>query len=254
MIISILLIVISILLRSRYLRKQQLASQERVLAVQEAYIKATIESQESERKRVAQDLHDGMGQLISALRMTVSNLPAATGTEEKIKAVEKSEKILNDMHREVRAVAFNLMPQTLIQYGLVPALQEMASRLHESTGVVVKISSFDLQQRLSEVQEISMYRIVQEWINNVLKYAEATKIEVDLVADDDEIRLTIEDNGKGFDPNTLISADGNGWKNIQSRTGLLKGAINIDSTPQRKGSTLMIHFPIALSAIKEPIQ
>ncbi len=253
-IITILLIIISLLIRSRYRRKQQLALQERVLAVQEAYIKATIESQENERKRVAQDLHDGMGQLISALRMTVSSLPVLPSDEEKHKTVEKSEKILNDMHREVRAVAFNLMPQTLIQYGLIPALQEMASRLNESTGMKIKISSFDLNNRLTEVHEISIYRIVQEWITNVMKYAEATKIEIDLVVDDDEIRLTIEDNGKGFDTRLLIDSAGNGWKNMQSRTGLLKGTINIDSTPHRSGTTLVLQFPPALTPAENLIQ
>lgn len=245
-IILSLLVIISLLLRSRYRREQQLAEKHRELAVQEAYINATIDSQETERKRVARDLHDGMGQLISALRMTVSQLTFTSNQDARFLIVEKSEKILNDMHREVRGVAFNLMPQTLIQHGLVPALQEMALRIGEHAPIRIEVTSFGIDARLPEVQEISVYRIVQEWITNVMKYANATRLVVDLVADEDEIRITIEDDGQGFDSTTLQQGSGNGWKNIQSRLGLLKGMINIDSSPNRQGTTLLLQFPLVL--------
>lgn len=242
-IISTLLVVIFILARSRHKRKQELALKERALAVQEAYTSATIESQENERKRVAQDLHDGMGQLISALRITVTNLSETGSTEDKLNVVEKSEKILNDMHKEVRSVAFNLMPQTLVQQGLLPALQEMAFRINETNVIRMKLSSFEMPQRLGELQEISIYRIVQEWTTNVIKYANATKLDVDLICDDDEIRVSIEDDGKGFDPSILNNTEGNGWKNILSRIGLLKGSVHLDSSASRSGSTLMLQIP-----------
>jgi signal transduction histidine kinase len=245
-IILLLLIIISLLLRSRYKRKQQLAEKQRELAVREAYINATIDSQENERKRVARDLHDGMGQLISALRITMEQLSPVSSFDERLLTTEKCEKIMNDMHREVRGVAFNLMPQTLIQHGLVPALQEMALRINENAPLRIEVTSFDMEARLQELQEISVYRIVQEWTTNVTKYAKATKIIVDLVADEGEIRITIEDDGHGFDSTTLQLGSGNGWKNIQSRLGLLKGAITLDSTAGRQGTTLFIQFPKSL--------
>lgn len=240
-----LIVVILMMVNNKHKRQQQLADKKREVEVKEAYINATIQSQESERKRVAQDLHDGMGQLISALRMTVGQLSPTSVPEERIMIVEKSEKILNDMHREVRGVAFNLMPQTLIQHGLVPALQEMALRINEHGALRIEVTSFGMDARLQEVQEISVYRIVQEWITNVMKYANATRIVIDLVADEGEIRISLEDDGDGFDPSTLEHGAGNGWKNIQSRLGLLKGTINLDSSPGRQGTSMFFQFPLA---------
>lgn len=244
-----LLVVIFLLARGRFRRKQQLAENEKQLAVREAFFDATIRSQENERKRFAQDLHDGMGQLISSLRLMVNQLDKNTSVEEKISIAERSETILNDMHTEIRSIAFNLMPQTLIQHGLLPALQEMALRVNQTGKIIVNVQGYDLPARLHEVQEISLYRIIQEWTNNVIKYAQATKIEIQLMGYEEEINITIEDNGAGFDTNLLESSKGNGWKNINSRVNLVKGEIEIDSAPQRKGTSLMIRIPVSAEKI-----
>src|SRR5690606_3834554 len=136
-----LLAVIWLLLRSRFRRKRE-------LVLREAQIHATIESQESERRRFAQDLHDGMGQLISALRLALHRIDRDTPIEERINIVSKAESLLNDMHREIRSIAFNLMPQTLVQSGLIPALKEMAGRINDSGRITVRVTSFDLPERL----------------------------------------------------------------------------------------------------------
>jgi len=243
-----LLVVIFLLARSRFKRKQQLAENEKQLAVREAFIDATIRSQENERKRFAQDLHDGMGQLISSLRLMVSQLDKNSPVEEKLSIAERSEKVLNDMHTEIRSIAFNLMPQTLIQHGLIPALQEMALRINQSGKIVVSVTGYDVPDRLNEVHEISLYRIIQEWVNNVIKYAQATKIEVQLVGHEEEISITVEDNGNGFDTARLEQSNGNGWKNIKSRVNLVRGEVEIDSAPQHKGTSLIIRVPVTVSA------
>lgn len=243
-----LLVVIFLLARSRFKRKQQLAENEKQLAVREAFIDATIRSQENERKRFAQDLHDGMGQLISSLRLMVSQLDKNSSVEEKLSIAERSEKVLNDMHTEIRSIAFNLMPQTLIQHGLIPALQEMALRINQSGKIVVSVTGYDVPDRLNEVHEISLYRIIQEWVNNVIKYAQATKIEVQLVGHEEEISITVEDNGNGFDTARLEQSNGNGWKNIKSRVNLVRGEVEIDSAPQHKGTSLIIRVPVTVSA------
>lgn len=239
-----LLVIIFLLARGRFRRKQQLAEHSKQLAVREAFIDATIRSQENERKRFAQDLHDGMGQLISSLRLMVNQLDKKTPVEEKLSIAERSETILNDMHTEIRSIAFNLMPQTLIQHGLLPALQEMALRINHTGKITVRVQGYDLPTRMHEVKEISLYRIIQEWINNVIKYAGASTIDVQLIRHEDEINITIEDNGLGFDAAKLEMSKGNGWRNIKSRVNLIKGEIEIDSTPQRKGTTLMMRIPV----------
>ncbi len=248
-----LLVIIFLLARSRFQRKQQLAENEKQLAVREAYIDATIRSQENERKRFAQDLHDGMGQLISSLRLMVNQLDRNVSIEEKLSIAERSETILNDMHTEIRSIAFNLMPQTLIQHGLLPALQEMALRINQTGKIGVSVRGYDIPERLHEVHEISLYRIVQEWINNVIKYASASKIEVQLIGHEEEINITIEDNGVGFDPINLELSKGNGWKNIKSRVNLVKGEVEVDSVSQRKGTTLMIRIPVVAAQQVEQI-
>jgi signal transduction histidine kinase len=108
---------------------------------------------------------------------------------------------------------------------------------------MVTVISFDVPERLSEVLEISLYRIIQEWVNNVLKYAEALKIEVQIVGHEKELCITIEDTGKGFDTNVLKQGSGNGWRNIMSRVKLVHGELEIDSYPNRKGTTLIIRVP-----------
>lgn len=236
--------IIFYLARSQYRKKQALLEADKELSVREAYIQATIESQENERKRFARDLHDGMGQLISALRLSLSAVNHNSSLEERVAVVDQSSKLLNEMHGEIRSVAFNLMPQTLVQYGLVPALKEMADRMNASGTIFIRISSLDLPSRFPEVFEISIYRIIQEWVNNVVKYATPSKIEVQLVGYEREVIITIEDDGKGFDPKTLQESSGNGWKNIRSRINLIKGDLEIDSSPLRSGSTLTLNIPI----------
>ena len=147
------------------------------------------------------------------------------------------------MHAEIRGIAFNLMPQTLIQSGLVPALEEMAMRMNESGKVFMKVSGFDLPSRLEELQEISLYRVIQEWLNNILKYSEATSIDLQLVGYEDEISIVVEDNGNGVDPAVLSQGKGHGWRNIQTRLTLIRATWEIDSRPAVKGATFIIHMP-----------
>lgn len=239
-----LLVVIFFLIRSRQRRKLQMKERDRELTAREALIRASIQSQENERKRFARDLHDGLGQLITFLRLSLSDITPDSSVEQRVTFMDKAEGLLGEMHKEIRSIAFNLMPQTLVQQGLVPALREMAERINQGGKVVVRISSFDVPSRLAEVQEISLYRVIQEWINNILKYSDATVVEVQLVGHDDDINLTIEDNGNGFSTQRLEISPGNGWKNIRSRVNLLKGSVEIDSSEGRSGTTLMVRVPV----------
>jgi two-component system, NarL family, sensor kinase len=238
-------VAIFLIMKARTRRKHELKAKEQELLLREAQIHATIHSQESERKRFAQDLHDGMGQLISALRLALQGVKRDTPIEDRVEVVSKGENILNEMHHEIRSIAFNLMPQTLVQHGLVPALKEMSDRMNGSGKVIVRIGSFDFPSRLSELEEISLYRVVQEWINNVIKYAGSALIQVQLVGHEEELAITIEDDGRGFDVSTLYNGKGNGWKNIQSRLNLIGASIDIDSTPGMSGTTVTIRVPVA---------
>lgn len=202
-----------------------------------AQLKAVITSQEEERRRFAADLHDGMGQMISALRLNLSHDPVQQSK------VEEAVGILNEMNVEIRKIAFNLMPQVLMNSGLTEALTEFANRINRTGKVQISVQAFDLDGSMSAEQKIALYRIGQEWVNNVIKYSGATKISIQLVQHEDELVVTVEDNGSGFDASALYSSEGNGWKNINSRLGLIRGAIEIDSAPGRTGTTVVITVP-----------
>jgi len=251
-VLTSLAFIILILLRQRHKRERELAAREREVLIRDALITASVASQESERKRFARDIHDGMGQLISALRLIVKPLQTTESLPEKHRIVAQAEEVLNDMHREIRSIAFNLMPQTLIQYGIVPALQEMASRIHDTGKLLVKIHHFNVDHRHPEVIEISIYRIAQEWLNNIVKYAHASAVEIQLVAAADELTLTIEDDGEGFDPDMLAQSSGHGWKNLQTRVSLMKASCDLDTKAGRRGNTLTINIPLSVENITVP--
>ena len=246
----VLIVIIFMLYRARSRKQQELLIKDKEISVREAFMLASIQSQENERKRFAQDLHDGLGQLISALRLSLLSVNRDTPLEDRVAVVNKAEKLLNEMHREIRSIAFNLMPQTLVQHGLVPALKEMADRINQSGHINVQVASFDVPDRLPEVQEISLYRAVQEWINNIVKYSDAKSIEVQLVGHEIEVNVSVEDDGRGFDTTILETSPGNGWKNIRSRINLLKGTVEVDSTPDRRSTTLILRIPIVTHALR----
>ncbi len=223
--------------RNRMKLKQQAEIEMAKAAMKEGQLQAVITSQENERRRFAADLHDGMGQMISALRLNLSNNPVP------VKKVEEAVDILNEMNVEIRKIAFNLMPHVLMTSGLTEALTEFANRINRTGLIHVTIQAFDVNTKMSEQQKVAMYRICQEWVNNVMKYSHANRISVQLVQHEQELVMTIEDNGNGFDTAALFKSDGNGWKNINSRLGLIHGSIDIDSTVGRQGTTFIVTVP-----------
>jgi len=223
--------------RNRIKLKQQAELESTRSQLKDAQLGAVIISQEEERRRFAADLHDGMGQMISALRLNLSHEPV-----QKTK-VDEAVDILNEMNVEIRKIAFNLMPQVLMNSGLTEALTEFANRINRTGKVQVSVQAFDINQQMSSTQKIALYRICQEWVNNILKYSNANKISLQLVQHADELVTIIEDNGKGFDKSALTCGQGNGWKNINSRLGLIKGNIEIDSVPGNQGTTVVITVP-----------
>lgn len=231
------LMVLGYLWRARVLLKQKAALESTKVELKELQLRAVIASQEDERKRFAADLHDGMGQMISALRMNLSK-----DTLER-SSLDQAIEILHDMNGEIRDIAFNLMPQVLMNNGLPEALNEFANRLNSTGKIHLSVQAYNLSDQLPVQQKIALYRICQEWINNILKYAKSTVIGLQLVQHDDELIITIEDNGHGFDPDILLRSSGNGWKNINSRLDLINGSIEIDSHPEREGTTLVITVP-----------
>ncbi len=212
---------------------------------QEVMMEAIVKGQEDERNRFAKDLHDGFGQMISSLMLNIKGLETtqSTNIEKRSGIFHQSTSILNEMYVELKNICFNLMPQTLLIAGVGEALKEFANRINDSGEIIVEVSLYDMEERLSKIQEISIYRISQEWVNNIIKYSSASKIELQITKDDTEITLLIEDNGMGFDKSALELGKGNGWKNIHSRANLIKGEVELDTTVGMKGTTFILNAP-----------
>lgn len=230
--------------RFRDQQKHKAVLQEQKVRLREAQIQAMIDSQEKERKRFASDLHDGMGQLISALQLNINAIKHQKEPASRDALFENSEQILTDIHGEIRNIAFNLMPPVLIKEGLLAGLSELLRRINKIGTVKVGLSHHDVPTRLSELIEISMYRVIQELLSNIVKHSKATQATLDFTGFDNEVVLTIEDNGIGYNLQTFQNNEGNGWRNISSRLNLIKASIEFDVVEGRANNTIVISVPI----------
>ncbi len=226
-----------LLWRNQAMLKQQATLNAARAELRQTQLQAVIASQEEERKRFAADLHDGLGQMISALRLGLSkdNLDKDS--------VNYALDLLNSMNVEIRNIAFNLMPQVLMKDGLHEALKEFSQRITKAGGIIVEAQTYNLNPSMDSEMRIALYRICQEWVNNVIKYSNCRKVEIQAVQHPEELVITIEDDGNGFDKNLLLQGQGNGWKNINSRLSMIKGTVDIDSMPGRQGTIAILSIP-----------
>ncbi len=233
--------------RKRSIAQKNAELQREKASMHEAQIKSVIQSQEQERERFATDLHDGMGQLINALNLNIEGLKQSDNrdVEHRNQLYENSTEILSDIYEELRNIAFNLMPRTLVKQGLFLALDELAKRINQSGQLSVEFNVGDIKHRLNDIAEIALYRIIQEFISNIIKYARAKHVFIQFTTDNKtELTLTIEDDGIGYDIDAFKHGKGNGWKNINSRLNFINAVLEIDTRPGRKGSTVIINIPL----------
>ncbi|NVJ45784.1 MAG: sensor histidine kinase [Cytophagia bacterium] len=245
-IIVFLVVLLFYLWKNRTEKAHRLERQEAQLKLREAEINAIINSQEKERNRFARDLHDGFGQLISVLKLNLDQLSkfSAKDGDKRMEVFKNGESVINEMYSELRNICFDLMPQTLVKRGLTPALKELGAKLSSTDQLNCEVLIFNNSPRLKELYEISLFRITQEWVNNILKYAEADNITIQLLKDPEELTLTVEDNGNGFDPRTFYEGAGNGWKNIQTRLKLINADFDLDSRTGIKGTMMTVNVPM----------
>lgn len=201
-------------------------------------MKAIIQSQENERARFAQDLHDSYGQLIAVLKLNLQSLERRIHKEQPDlqRMLDNSNSILENMSGSLREICFGLMPLTLKERGLLEALQELVYKINTADSVKIKIHTERGLYRLGVNEKISVFRICQEWLNNILKHSNANNVKILLGQDESAFELIIEDDGVGFDKNLLLKGSGYGWKNIQSRARLLGAKVNIASTKNKIGN------------------
>lgn len=200
--------------------------------------KEVLEAEEKERIRIARELHDGIGQLLSATRMNVSVIK--TGDAYDAGQLKTSITLLDKAVTEIRTISHNLMPSSLVDRGLSAALREMAGHVNSTNTFKLELVILnDLE--LPSVSEVSIFRLIQEIVNNAIRHSQATQVNLTLGNEENNCFAEIRDNGIGFDTSKISESKGIGWKNIFSRVELLNGTIEINSQPG-KGTTVLIEF------------
>jgi two-component system, NarL family, sensor kinase len=243
---ALTLLIISILTYRTYSQKQKLQQQrineletEKQLAATEAVLKG----EEQERTRLAKDLHDGLGGMLSGVKYSLNTMKGnLIMTPDNAQAFERSMDMLDSSIREIRRVAHNMMPEALVKFGLDTALRDFCNDIDKSGALTVKYQSLELENSaIDQTVGITIYRIVQELINNTIKHAGATNAIVQVTRTGDILTVTVEDDGKGFDTSVLNRTQGIGWANIQNRVEFLKGKMDVHSGPDQGTS---VHIEI----------
>lgn len=230
---------IFVLFQSR-LRLQRLFSQQKGREAQQALhlasYNAMVEGQEQERKRIAQELHDGVGGALASLKsysQIRANKPHLAA-----EATSKTNKLLDDINQEVQRIAQDLMPVSLERLGLQAALADIVAQLNDH-GTETRLEYFGSDAHLNDQEKLMIYRIVQELCNNIRKHAHATTALIQLVIENDQINLLVEDDGKGFDWAVMKEKKSLGLKTLEARVAVLGGKLDIDSRPNT-GTTVNI--------------
>ena len=203
-------------------------------------MQAMIDGEESERKRIARDLHDGIGSRLSSLKMQLNRIESKYNNT--IDEIEDLSDGLSKSISDLRRTAFNLVPETLSKLGLELALKDLCFSM-SNPNVTILFTSNEIKNNIIKSNQTTIFRIVQELINNALKHSNCTEIIVDCSQNGQLFLITVEDNGIGFSTNDLKSFSGLGLKNIKSRVDLLRGNIDYSSS-QNKGTIFNIELQV----------
>ncbi|QTE23073.1 tetratricopeptide repeat-containing sensor histidine kinase [Polaribacter cellanae] len=236
-------------------RKRKFAEQEKELETQKNLtllkeqelntINAMVDGQEKERKRIAEDLHDNLGSVLATLKLHFENLQM-NKEKKKINQEElfnKTENLIDEAYLKVRSIAHAKNAGVIANQGLLSAVEIMAEKISSADKINIDVIHFGLNKRLENSLEITVFRIIQELITNIIKHAEATNATINISAYDKNLNIIVEDNGKGFNIKKVNLKDGMGIGSIKTRIEHLKGTFEIDSTIG-KGSSVIIDIPI----------
>lgn len=240
---ALALIAILFLLYRNYTARQKLQQQRIAELETEKQLLATqflLKGQEDERSRMAKDLHDGLGGMLSGVKLQLGAMKGnLVLTEENGVLFNNALNKLDESISEMRRVAHNMMPEALVRLGLEQALQDYCSSINPSGALVITTGFYGLDQKMEAATAVTIYRIVQELLNNAVKHSGATEILVQVMRRNRSLNITVEDNGKGFDTEAWQQQNTAGFQNIRSRVDYLRGRMDIKSVPG-KGTSVYI--------------
>jgi two-component system, NarL family, sensor kinase len=225
--------------RLQNLKISELEKDKQILAID-----AMLKGQEEERSRIAKDLHDGLGGLLSGTKLSFTTMKEnLILTPENAIQFDKSLNMLDNTMNDLRKVAQNLMPEALVKFGLNEALKDFCSSIQSTQKVNVIYQKLGTNKKYENTTEVFVYRIIQELVNNALKHAQAKEILVQLATNENSIHITVEDDGIGYNTSTINNQKGAGLANIEYRVNYLNGVIDTVSSPNN-GTAVNIEFKI----------
>ena len=192
-------------------------------------LQAVMQGEEKERSRIAKDLHDGVAGMLAAVKMHFKSIAMHVGGVLKTEGYQQGIQLLDEASQEVRKTSHNLMPEVLLQHGLDEAVRRYCNNVTNSSKLMVQYYPIGEIGRFIDSFELSVYRIVQELLNNIVKHSKASEAIVQITHQSGLLSITIEDNGIGL-PKEGQQKDGIGLKSLQSRVKAMNGKIEFDST------------------------
>lgn len=221
-------IILFVLFYQKKMAQEQLRRQKLEADYQEKMMMAQVISQEKERSRVSKDLHDGVGVMLQVLSNTVMTVATGASPEDK----KEIQHYVNEITETVRRISFDLMPAGLEKFGLAKTVGELCSRLSKRGTIPVTFNQSGIQLSLDQNTELLVYRIIQESVNNALRHAQASEIKILFTRNEQHIKVSISDNGIGFDFPTpekgLTHVTGLGLSSLQNRANLLGATLSFE--------------------------
>jgi len=249
---TIMTIILATLMVMYFVRKQQhekqVASEKINTLLKDQELRSVsdmLDAQEGERNRIASDLHDRLGSMLSTVKLYFNSVEEQIDVmkEQNRNQYHKATSLLDEACDEVRKISHDLVSGELVKFGLVPALMQLKETIENTGKLKMQVLAFGMEKRLEGNVEISLYRVVQELMNNILNHSKADKVTIQLNRVEGNLNIVVEDNGVGFDVAAARLKEGMGLKNLETRINKLSGTISIDSGRGR-GATTIVDIPV----------
>jgi two-component system, NarL family, sensor kinase len=239
LLLAIAIILFMVMYQKRMIA-EQLKRQQLEADLQQRMMQAELESQENERRRLAADLHDSIGGMLSAIRVGISTISKQVADP----SIEQTKQMLDDTISSVRRISRDLMPSTLERFGLTQAIQEMCERFSSTTKLPIHFHEHGILNGLDKTKELMLFRITQELINNSIKHAQASQLDISVEAAD-KLKIIAEDDGVGFNIDEQLNSGkkGLGLFSIQNRASLLGATLEYDRE-RKKGTRVTLTLPL----------
>lgn len=227
--------------------RREMAEKERLASVieaqKDAHLRELVQTQDNERKRIASDLHDSLGSMLSTVKLRLNGLleDFQEKIPEKHPRFNDTITMLDEAIHELRQISHNMLPVSLGRFGLKAALETFVAQINAAQQLETRLQILGLDRRLPEQTEVAIYRICQELAQNVIKHANATSMTIQIIDHADTLNIIVEDNGTGMNKSEMIK--GFGFSTIQSKVNLLKGTFEIETQPG-KGWMVLVDLPV----------